>query len=373
MLYSAADPVLDTLNAMILRIEETNLRLAVELGYPSYTAMVADLKEIDLSAFRQTCERVLRDTESTYAILLKEQLTRSLGLPPGKFYRYDTARLFRNEQFDPYFLPDSMLASVRKTFRGMGIDPFGLTNLSIDSGPYETKNPRAVCFPVDVPNDVRLSIKPIGGPDDYFSLFHEMGHGLHYAHTREHALEFKYLGEPTVTETFAFLSEFLLTNQAWLRTNSTMSVTALKDFVRFQAFRRLYYIRRYAAKFLYELHLHGGGPSPEHEYARLLSAATGYQPIPSDEKRYLTDLDAMYYSAGYLRAWFLEAMLSRTMAERFGVNWFENPAAGGFLVELWSKGDRLNGDELAELLGHEEITPDALLQEVSTMMLFSTK
>jgi hypothetical protein len=372
-LYSAVDPLLDSLNNVLRAIEETNLSLTKTLGYESYTSMVADLKEIDLMAFKDVCVRVLAETEETYLSLLKEQLQRSVKLSPDRFYRYDTPRLFRGEQFDPYFPADSMLPVMRRTFVGMNIDPFAMKNLSIDDKSYEQKNPRAVCFPVDVPADVRLSIKPIGGPDDYFALFHEIGHGLHYASVHVHAMEFKYLGEPTLTETFAFLSEFLLANQAWLRSNSTMPVVVLKEFVRYQAFRRLYYIRRYCGKFLYELRLHDNVPRPDLEYAGILSAATGYQQVPSDARRYLTDVDPLYYSAGYLRAWFLEAMLNETLTERFGVNWFENQSTGEFLTGLWAEGDQMNGDELARLLGHEEISPDALLQEVNAMMLFSTK
>ena len=107
--------------------------------------------------------------------------------------------------------------SVTVTYKRLGVDLKTERNLTVDSENRPEKNPRAVCFAISVPNDVRLSIKPIGGVDDYNALFHEMGHAQHYANTKEHAFEFKYTGEPTVTESFAFLSEYLLANQAWLR------------------------------------------------------------------------------------------------------------------------------------------------------------
>jgi hypothetical protein len=266
-----------------------------------------------------------------------------------------------------------MLSVLRKTYGGLGIDFETQTNLAIDAEDRETKNPRAVCYAVDVPNDIRLSIKPIGGFDDYSALFHEMGHGEHYANTKEHAFEFKYLGEPTVTETFAFLSEYILANQAWLRLNTTMPVSVLKDFVRFQAFYRLYYIRRYAAKFLYELQLHADVAHPQELYAKLQSRAIGCMQDPSDGKRFLIDVDANYYSASYLRAWFLEARLNARLTKEFGFNWFEHPQAGSYLSSLWAQGDRISGGELAALIGDEVITPDALLSQINMMILFSTK
>jgi oligoendopeptidase F len=335
--------------------------------------MLEDLKGIDLDAFRALCERVLRDTEDTYLMLLDEQLKRYPGVTRENFYRHDTSPLFRSERFAAFFPGDSMLPGAARTFAAMGVPLGSMENLHIDAEPRETKNPRAVCFPIDVPSDVRLSIKPTGGTDDYSALYHEIGHGLHFANTREHAVEFKYMGEPTVTETFAFLSEYIFSNQAWLRQHTRMKTDALKDYVRFHAFYRLYFIRRYSAKFLYELRLHSGSPSPEKSYTELLSRATGYIPIPSDEKRYLTDLDALYYSAGYLRAWFLEAQLSTRLSDRYGANWFENPEAGEYLKSLWATGDRLNGDELAATLGYDGIHPDELLAKVNAMMLFSTR
>jgi len=372
-LYTASDRVLDTLNLMLARVEQTNQRLATQFGYPSYNSMVENLKGIDLEEFKEVCERILRETENTYTVLLTEQVSRKLNLDLKQFHRYDTAPLFRSKEFDAFFKPDSMMTVLYRTYAGMDIDIASIENLKIDSDPRETKNPRAVCYAIDIPGDVRLSIKPIGGPDDYLALFHEMGHGLHYATTEEHALEFKYLGEPTVTETFAFLSEYLLANQSWLRVHSGMPVSQLKDFVRHQAFHRVYFIRRYAAKFLYELELHSGAPNADQLYSRMLSKALGYREDDSDRKRYLTDLDPLYYSAGYLRAWFLESQLNSELIEQFGVNWFEHPGAGTFLRTLWSHGDRLDGDELARSLGFGSISPDPLMTEVASMMVFSTK
>jgi hypothetical protein len=152
-----------------------------------------------------------------------------------------------------------------------------------------------------------------------------------------------------------------------------MPTPALKDFVRFQTFYRLYYVRRYCAKFLYEFDLHSGVASPQTRYADLQSHAIGFKQIPSDEKRYLTDIDVHYYSASYLRAWFLEAQLNAALTKEFGPKWFEHPRAGDYLQSLWGNGDRLNGIELSRLLGYDSIQPEPLLAEIRSMILFSSK
>lgn len=372
-LYTALDQVLDSLNLVYVQIERINQQLARGLDYSTYNAMAEEIKELSLDAFKQTAEYVLAATDSLYSGLLGEMLAHHLKLTRGRFHRYDIAPLFRSKQFDRYFPSSSMMDAVKKTYDGLGIEIDKQRNLKIDSTNLPAKNPRAVCYSIDVPNDVRLSIKPIGGVDDYAALFHEMGHGQHYANTRENAFEFKYLGEGTVTESFAFLSEYLLTNQAWLRLQTSMPTNVLKDFVRFQAFYRLYYVRRYCAKFLYELELHSGAKSPQTKYADLQSEAIGFTRIPSDEKRYLADIDAHYYSASYLRAWFLEAQLNATLTKEFGANWFEHPRAGERLRSLWGNGDRLNGSELSTLLGYDSIQPQPLITEIQSMILFSTK
>jgi len=372
-LNEAINPVLDTLNRSLARITEAHHRLAGELGYDSYNAMIEDLTGLSLDRMKSVAEQALAATDSMYSALLQEMLSKYLRLKPGEFYRYDAPRLFRSPRFDPFFPKGAILRTVKDAYRSFGIDMQAQKNLAIDAEELEAKNPRAVCYAINVPHDIRLSIKPSGGADDYAALFHEMGHGQHYANTAEHAFEFKYLGEPTVTETYAFLSEYLLLNQAWLREHSGMPVPVLKDFTRFQAFHRLFYVRRYSAKFLYELRFHSGTASPESLYADLLSRAVAYQRRASDEKRHLTDMDAHYYSAGYLRAWFLEALLNARLSHDFGANWFEHPAAGDLLRSLWSRGDRLNGDELAGLLGDGGITIEPWLAEIHEMLRLSAQ
>ncbi len=373
ILYRACDYLLDSLNVLHRRANVVAHRLAVELDYPSFNAMMDDVKGYSLDSLKEVASRVLKETDSLYTSLLANALKEYLHLEPADFHRYDTGFLFRNSRFDAFFPAAAMMPTLKTTYLALGVDLSTQKNLTIDDVDRPSKNPRAFCSAISVPDDIRLSIKPVGGFDDYAALFHEMGHAEHYAHTREHAMEFKYLGEPTVTETFAFLSEYVLTNQAWLRSRNIMPTPVLKDYLRFQVFYRLYYVRRYCAKLLYEMQLHGGVADPGPLYAELLSSATRYQRDPSDAKRYLVDVDANFYSAGYLRAWFLESQLNARLTHDFGFNWFEHPQAGVYLRTLWAQGDRQDGNDLVQSLGYASIAPDAWIAEMRAMVRFSMK
>jgi hypothetical protein len=370
-LYAAADPVLDSLTLLATEVNAAYYHQAADLGYRSYTDMVEQLKGFSLQQVLQLAKQTLARSDSLYFSLLPEMLKRYTTVDTATFHRYDIGMLFRNPSFDRFFPRRETVGSVQVTYRSLGIDLAAQKNLTIDTTDRPEKNPRAVCFPVDVPEDIRLSIKPTGGVDDYSALYHEMGHAEHYANTAEHAMEFKYLGEPALTETYAFLSEYLLCNPAWLRQHSSMPVLTLKDFVRFQAFYRLYYVRRFCAKVIYEYQLHSGAKNPEQIYASLLSQALGYKQHPSDQKRYLVDVDAHYYAADYLRAWFLEAQLNAWLSKMYGTNWYENTSAGKFLRSLWAMGDRLDVNGLLAAIGEREISSGPWFTTIEEMLRLS--
>jgi hypothetical protein len=372
-LYAAADSLLGVLHELHRTVIAGYRRDAAALGYPSYIAMAEELKEFSLRDMAAQAESLLVSTEEDYTGLVGALVPARLGIPAAELRRSDVPALLRSPEFDAAFTAGAMMDRLRTTWRGMGIDLDTLRTLRIDTEDRPSKNPRAACFAVNVPNDVRLSIKPVGGFQDYCALFHEMGHALHYAYTREHAVEFRYMGEYSVTETYAFLSEYLLVNPAWMRMRSGMSTDVLKDFARAQAFVRLYMVRRYAAKVLYELALYDGQPRPDSVYAALQGRAAGITPLPSDRLRSLTDIDPLFYSATYFRAWLLEAQLSRHLSRTYGLNWFENPGAGVFLRELWAGGDRLTAPDLSRAAGEGLITPEALLDQVQLLLVLSSK
>ncbi len=374
LLSAAAGPVVDSIRNIGARARREQHRVQQELGYSSYDAMAADLGW-SLNELGQAARQVLVSTDSLYRSLLKKILAERLKLSPGTFHAYDAPALLSGREFDRYFRTASMLPTLRATYSTCSISLDSLRGIAIDTADRPAKSHG--CYPVDIPDDIRVTVTPIGGFAGYRALFHEAGPAIAYANCAEHAFEFRYLGDRTVPGTYAYLSEYLLSNQAWLRIRTRMPVNTLKDFVRLEAFARLYRLRRSCALFLNDLRLHQDTSATavpqEQASVATLSDALGFSPDQSADMESWKCIGAPYHNAISLRALFLEAQLNAMLSRRFGANWFEYPQAGEYLHSLWAHGGRDDGADLARAIGSGSIDPTALLSELRYMLLFSTK
>jgi hypothetical protein len=352
--------VYDILNNVVLKrqLDEAH-RLAKDLGYGSYLDLAVAYRMFDAKDLAARCERFLERSEPLYLSLFDKVSP----VPRAEFRRSDTLFLLGGRDFDAFFARDTLVPRLKNVLGGLGIDLVAQKNLRIDDREIETKVPRAVCFAIDVPADVRLSIKPVGGKEDFSSLFHEMGHGQHFANARTPVWEFQQLGSNAVTETYAYLFEYLTENPRWIAENTTMDRATRRKFADAVAFGKLYMVRRYMSKFLYETRLHAGDADPKKSYQTLMSRGYGYALNDQEASRYLSDVDAFLYSADYVQAFFLEAQLARVLEKRFGPRWWTNRKAGDFLKGLFAYGNELSGRELAEKLGYPQGFDETILFE----------
>ncbi len=337
----------ERLNPLYREMLERTHALAVELGWRSYADACAELSGIDLEQLAAQAQRFLAATEPVYEKVVDPELERVLGKGLASTSRTDLARFFRVPDLDAAFPPERLVASFARTMTGLGLDLEAQSNIVLDTEERPTKTPRAYCAPVRVPEEVYLVVPRVGGREDYEAMFHEGGHAEHFANM-DPALpaEFRRLGDNSVTESFAFLLEHLTEQSRWLQ-----GILGIEDGEAVASHARavkLIFLRRYAAKIAYELELHGPGADLDAmpaRYAGLVGESLGVEWTPTT---WLEDVDEGFYVACYLRAWALEAKWRSALTERFGDAWFEQPAAGEWLVGLWRNGQRLRGDELAE-------------------------
>jgi hypothetical protein len=334
---------------------------ALTLGYDNYAELCDTLGLLRLKELARQMERFLWDSEKAYRRRLEPYL-RSLAVDPGLAERSDLAYLFRSPRFDVFFRREQLIATLLASLRELGIDPERQNNVRLDTEPRPRKSPRAFCAPIRIPNEVVLVINPHGGQEDYRALFHEAGHTQHFAHVdRRLSYAQRGLGDNSVTEAYAFTLEHLVYNPAWLQRH--LGVDDPSDYLELARFHKLYMLRRYAAKLLYELELHGGeNPRAKcKRYADLLTARLGVRYSAED---YLSDVDDGFYCARYLRAWILEAQVRRHLEQEFGDRWFETREAGAHLRALWSRGQSQPADELAHRLGYDGLDIKPLAQEL---------
>ncbi|MCI0890165.1 MAG: hypothetical protein J4O04_05100, partial [Chloroflexi bacterium] len=276
--------------------------------------------------------------------------------------RADLLRVFRSPRFDDMFPQERMLPVLRESLRALGIDVDNQPSVIVDAEERPHKSPRAFCAPVRIPDEIYLVISPHGGHDDYRALFHEAGHAQHFAHIAEDLpYAFQGEGDNSVTEGFAFVLEHLLYSPPWLKKH--LGMTNQADYLRLVRFHKLYFLRRYAAKLLYELEMHQSDDvrAFRKRYADLLTTHVGVRYSSED---YLADLDDGFYAARYLRAWIFEAQLRSVFTRRWGETWFEDEEAGRKLRELWSHGQRYSAVELLRQLGEPELDIAPLAADV---------
>lgn len=361
-LFEAKTEAMSELNGLLLERMAMAHDTASALGFKNYRDMCSTLKGIDYRKLEEEMEGLLRGTEKLYVDQIDSLLQDRAGIPLSDAWSRDIPYAFKGEEYDVYFSKDRLVGAFFETMKGMGIDPASYTNIMIDTEDREKKTPRAFCAPVKVPDDVRLVIRPMGGWRDYESFFHEGGHAWHFGSTdRALPAEYRYLGDNSVTEGFAFLFNYLVTDRLWLKRHLGFEDSG--EYLRFALLNKLMFLRRYASKLVYEMKLHQARVSPELGDVYRATLQRGLK-FKHSEKHFLEDVDDGFYCADYLRAWVFEGQLRAAMKEKFGEEWFADPRSGDYLREMWSYGQKFNADELVRTVGYVELDSEPLVQEI---------
>jgi hypothetical protein len=334
------------LNPLYLEAVQTTQRAVPELGAPTYFHLYRDRLGFDLEGLAAQCRAFLDSTERLYEESIDRLLRERVGIGLAEAERHDIRRLVRGTDWDTAFPADRMLPALRGTLAGLGIDLDAQANVHLDVEERPTKDPRAFCAAIEIPDRVMLVIQPQGGPDDWYALFHEAGHAEHFAFTSPALrMEEKRLGDNAVTEGWAMLFDTLIEDRAWLA--RMLDFPRPETFAAEGAVQTLYLARRYCAKLLYELEFHAAPDVTQlrPRYVELLGEALKVEPNPAD---YLADIDPGYYCTSYLRAWAFSAQMTSFLRTELGSDWFRRREAGSLLTELWALGQQPTADELLQ-------------------------
>jgi hypothetical protein len=387
LLYAAVSrATLELLNPLLAQRETAAQSAAQAAGYADYVALSEDLRDVDLHALLAQGAGYLQATEEIFAATLDRVAREELGLSRAQLRGADLARLWKAPGLARHFEKALELPALSSFLAGIGLDlrTAGGTQVLVDAGTSADKRPRAFVDPVDAPGDVRLSIKPAGGLDDYWTLFHEAGHAVHFAASTIGPAELVTLGPLAPAEAFGELFRhafadplFLVRYRAFLAARSRPLPTdeELASVLRRTALVEMTCVRRYAfAKIAYELRLHGrpleelepalallphpervqgDGEAPLRElYRQLFSLASGIELGDDEAARFRADVDDTFQSADYARAFALASTIGEGLRRRFGDDWYGEPRVGAFLRErLFAPGTSLTAEEVAARLG----------------------
>ena len=368
-------------NPILAEKEATAQRLSRELGYLSYVELSEESRRAQLRPFMVEGKRFLDATDGIFRELLAEVSQRELGIPVSQLRRSDFSRMFKAPRHERFFPADITVPSFRAFLGGMGIDfkTVAGTEVRVDDSVNPLKEPRAACWGIRVPSDVRINVKPVPGVDSLEVFFHEGGHAVMFANTTTKVWEFQQLGPGALTEGLGETFRYAWADPVWLRryrsfvqahnaeakrNDPLMSDQDIRELARLKLLYQLYYLRRYAyAKLVYESILHGGSPSlwkgiydrptgePKAVYRDLFSTAYAVPLDDSDAMRFRTDVDDTFYSLDYARSFALAHLMSEGMRAKFGADWYGSREAGKLIKTIVAEGNKTEAEDVAKLFG----------------------
>jgi hypothetical protein len=337
-------------------------------GEPDPVARNEEEKAISLRALEVALREAVDATAQSYAELRDEWLERLLGperdeLPTNAHVRW----LRRLSPLEGTYTKERSVEVCVASVAALGFDLEAIPNIRLDLEDRPQKSPRACVIPSDPPEVVHLITRAQGGLSDYEAFLHEAGHALHYAGcdprlpyvfraiSRDHAL----------TEIYSYVVESVCREPGWHALHFGLSDAQAEENARATRFLESLLFRRYAAKLRYELGFwsafadeRGGSPR---DYSELLTAATG---IRYDPRGHLSDMDAGFYSADYLRAWIRSAQLRAHLRREVGADWWRSEATGEILRALFAEGTRPTSEEVAGRLGFDPLDTRPLVAEL---------
>ena len=326
-------------------------------------------KQISLRDLEGVLRRTADAAAEEYARLRERWFERLLGpdradLPASAH----VAWLRRLSPLEATYPKDRSVEVCVETVRAVGFDLEAIPNIRLDLEDRPQKNPRACVIAADPPEVVHLITRAQGGLSDYQAFLHEAGHALHYAGcdprlpwtfralSRDHAL----------TEIYSYIFEAVTRQPAWHALHFGLSDAEAEENAEATRFLEVFLYRRYAAKLRYELGFWGEFPAEQgnspRDYEPLLTQATG---LRYDARAYLSDMDAGFYSADYLRAWIRSAQLQTYLRRELGEDWWRSAETGEILRGLFAEGTRPSTEDIARRLGFDPLDTGPLVAELT--------
>ena len=339
--------------------------LREDFGYQDYLHFFQEKKGIDLGSLAGECRDFLYATEGLYRERVLPWVESRLGKPAASVNHLHMLRLMQWDGMTAASQDSGVPRLIKAVLEGLDLEAALGRRIHLDAEARQGKSSISRCVPLSVPEEIYVTLTPMGGFSDLEAALHELGHALQLAHA-DPALEYPYRHLPRsygLTECFGFLMEGLAREPEFLARQAHLPESEVETLCAQRRVKQLYVIRRYAGKLLFEREFLPKGEWLNWvDYPKWMGLATGLAHEPVEA---LMDLGEELYAADYLRAWAAEVLLRKHLRDGFGPRWFLSREAGKFLRELWSRGERYGLEELLSFLGLEPPRMGILAEEVS--------
>jgi hypothetical protein len=360
-----------TFNDERLELARAWEELSAELsGEPDPVARNEEEKGISLRTLADALGRAGAAAGPVYLRLREKWFERLLGPEREEQPRsYHMGYVRRLSPLEATYTKERATEVCLETLKEIGFDLDADPNIKQDLDDRPQKSPRACVIASDPPKVVHLITRAQGGLHDYQAFLHEAGHALHYAGC-DPALPYTYrkiARDHALTEIYSYICEAISREPGWHALHFGLSDEEAVENAEATTFLEALLFRRYSAKLEFELEFWGrfreDGGTPA-GYAERLTAATGVR-YRSDG--FISDMDAGFYSADYLRAWIRSAQLRGRLAGEIGDDWWRSAETGDRLRALFREGTRPSSEEVAGRLGFDPLDTNPLLAELGVV------
>jgi hypothetical protein len=330
------------------------------LGYPNLIALWEELSGVPVEAFLKPLEAILRETEDTYRDRMQWHLKRALGLKLEVARRHDILALFGVDETAAWFPRSDIIPCLQQWLRDWGWRVEEHTNLRVE--PYTALAGGAWCAPFEIPGDIRLAVAPSEGMRGYAQAFRELGKSLLLASLPvEAARQLRCFPDPSLLESQAELCGGLVRTSRWVQIYR--HIRQPEERLSLAQLERLYIVRRYIGKCLYERTFYEDSAldGKDEAYRDALRRACGFA---YPEAYYLSDIDPGFGSFWNVRGWVLCASMRRQLHQQYAEEWFREPEALLALQEFWRQSPYRTVEALVEQVGSSPLNVDAVVADL---------
>jgi hypothetical protein len=337
-------------------------------GIPDAVERNEEEKDISLRTLSEALQKASDEATTAFEKLREKWFARLLGEDhPAVPSSYHTAWMRRLSPLEATYTKERATEICLETLSALGFDLTAQPNIKLDLEDRPQKSPRACVIASNPPTVVHLITRAQGGLHDYQAFLHEAGHALHYAGV-DPALPYTFRRisrDHALTEIYSYIVEAISREPGWHEQYFDLSAEEAKENAEATVFLEALLFKRYEAKLRFELdywtRFSGDGGDPE-VYERLLTDATG---IRYRAEAYLSDMDAGFYSADYLRAWIRSSQLHAHLVQQVGEDWWRNEKTGELLRELFREGTEPTSEQIAGRIGFDPLDTGPLVREIS--------